>query len=169
VFGGIQSNEVSILMSGEERTVANLQFNSYVLLFKSGQYIRKGTNKFTAGQAGLGKSSGTVMEWHDRPGHLDVDGVKLLAKTRPDMSLRGSLENITFESSQLAMQTQKPNSDPATNCATELPELVHSDVAGPMVTTPLGGAKYFLLFVDDFSQYTTVNTITTKSPVIDTF
>ena len=30
-------------------------------------------------------------------------------------------------------------------------ELVHSDVAGPMKTESLGGARYFVTFIDDFS------------------
>ena len=34
----------------------------------------------------------------------------------------------------------------------ELLELVHSDVCGPMPTVLLGGANYFVTFIDDFSQ-----------------
>jgi hypothetical protein len=35
--------------------------------------------------------------------------------------------------------------------STNILELVHSDVCGPMQTAYLGGAKYFKLFIDDFS------------------
>lgn len=31
-------------------------------------------------------------------------------------------------------------------------ELVHSDLCGTMPTTNLGGAKYFLTFIDDYSD-----------------
>ena len=31
-------------------------------------------------------------------------------------------------------------------------ELVHSDVCGPMPTVTLGGASYFVTFIDDFSR-----------------
>ena len=36
----------------------------------------------------------------------------------------------------------------------ELLELVHTDVCGPMQTRSLGGAWYFLIFVDDRSRFT---------------
>jgi hypothetical protein len=35
-------------------------------------------------------------------------------------------------------------------------ELVHTDVCGPMQTRSLGGAYYFLLFIDDCTRYTWV-------------
>ena len=48
-------------------------------------------------------------------------------------------------------------------------ELVHSDVAGPMKTESLGGARYFVTFIDDFSRCVTVYPITQKSGVLDKF
>ena len=36
----------------------------------------------------------------------------------------------------------------------DLLELVHTDVCGPMQTKSLGGAYYFLLFIDYFTRYT---------------
>jgi len=38
-----------------------------------------------------------------------------------------------------------------------------------MATPSLGGARYFLLFIDDFSRYTTIYTIKHKSEVIEYF
>ena len=37
---------------------------------------------------------------------------------------------------------------------TKLLELIHTDVCGPMQTRSLGGAWYFLIFVDDRSRFT---------------
>ena len=37
--------------------------------------------------------------------------------------------------------------------ATELLEIVHSDVCGPMQTTSLGGHRYFVTFIDDKSRF----------------
>lgn len=39
----------------------------------------------------------------------------------------------------------------STRCASELLELVHSDLCGPMQTQSLGGALYFMPIVDDSS------------------
>ena len=33
-------------------------------------------------------------------------------------------------------------------------DLIHSDVWGPSSITTLGGSRYFVIFVDDFSRYT---------------
>jgi len=169
VFGESGPNEVSIRMNGEEIAVANLQPNSYVLLAEAGSYDENRANWIMANHAELGKVSGTLREWHERLGHLGFEDVKLLAKTTPDMSITGSMENLTCESSQLGKQSRKPNSSPATHRATKPLDLIHSDVVGPMATTLLGGARYFLLFIDDYSQYTTVYTIPRKSGVIDCF
>jgi hypothetical protein len=37
------------------------------------------------------------------------------------------------------------------HCATQILELVHSDVYGPFRVQSLGGTKYFVTFVDDYS------------------
>ena len=36
--------------------------------------------------------------------------------------------------------------------ATQILELVHSDVNGPMKTRTHGGTKYFVTFIDDFTR-----------------
>jgi len=36
--------------------------------------------------------------------------------------------------------------------ASKLLELVHSDVCGPIKTTSRGGARYFITFINDFSE-----------------
>ena len=33
-------------------------------------------------------------------------------------------------------------------------DLIHFDIWGPNPTTTVGGSKYFVIFVDDFSRYT---------------
>ena len=37
--------------------------------------------------------------------------------------------------------------------STQVLEFVPTDVCGPMRTTPRGGSKYFVTFVDDFTRY----------------
>ena len=52
---------------------------------------------------------------------------------------------------------------------TELLEIIHTDVCGPMQTRSLGGAWYFLIFVDDRSRFTWAYFITRKSDVFEYF
>ncbi len=37
--------------------------------------------------------------------------------------------------------------------STKILELIHSNVCGPMQTTSFGGAKYFTIFINDFSRF----------------
>ena len=45
-------------------------------------------------------------------------------------------------------------------------ELIHSDVYGPMQTNSLGGKRYFVTFIDDFSECAAVFFISHKSEVL---
>ena len=49
---------------------------------------------------------------------------------------------------------------------TELLELVHFDLCGPMKTKTLGGALYFVTFIDDCSRQHWVYVLKTKDQVL---
>ena len=53
--------------------------------------------------------------------------------------------------------------------ATELLELIHTDVCGPMSTNSIGGARYFVTFIDDKSRKTFVYFLRTKDQVFTKF
>lgn len=46
---------------------------------------------------------------------------------------------------------------------------IHSDVCGPMSVNSVGGSKYFVTFIDDYSRFTTVYFMKHKSEVIEKF
>ena len=48
-------------------------------------------------------------------------------------------------------------------------ELIHTDLCGPIQTRSLGGALYFLTFIDDRSRYTWVYFIRRKGDVFEYF
>lgn len=48
-------------------------------------------------------------------------------------------------------------------------ELVHSNVGGPTPVESNGGAKYFILFIDDISSYIWVYTMPNKSNAVRKF
>ncbi len=52
--------------------------------------------------------------------------------------------------------------------SSRLLELVHSNVNGPL-ETPLGGSRYFVTFVGDFSKRTVMHTMRAKSETLDCF
>ena len=47
--------------------------------------------------------------------------------------------------------------------ASKLLELVHSEVNGPLETPSLGGSRYLVTFIDDFSRWTTLYTMNSNS------
>ena len=46
-------------------------------------------------------------------------------------------------------------------------QLVHSDVGGPMQTESIGGHKYFITFIDDYSRCSAVYYLKQKSEVLN--
>lgn len=53
--------------------------------------------------------------------------------------------------------------------ATQILQIVHSDVCGPLNIRSIGGAKYFVTFIDDCSRKTFVYVLKTKNEVFDKF
>jgi hypothetical protein len=55
------------------------------------------------------------------------------------------------------------------NRATDIGQLIHSDVCGPMQVTSPGGARYYVIFKDDYSGWTVIHFIQRKSEVEEKF
>ena len=47
--------------------------------------------------------------------------------------------------------------------------MIHTDICGPLTPTALGGYKYFITFIDDFSIYGYVELIHEKSDSLNVF
>ena len=165
VFGEREGRKVEISKNNELIAIAELCGNSYILLAS----LQEQKNNKTANRVVTASSSGTLIEWHHCLGHLGFDDVKALAKKNPEIIITSPLTNPTCEHCIVGKQTRKPNSAPANHRAKEHLELIHSDLAGPMSCLSLGGAKYFLLFIDDFTRYTTVYMLKSKAEVVGKF
>ena len=53
--------------------------------------------------------------------------------------------------------------------ASDLLELIHTDVCGPMSSTARGGFQYFITFIDDLSRYSYVYLMKHKSETFEKF
>jgi hypothetical protein len=89
--------------------------------------------------------------WHLRLGHVSVQKLRTLISS-------GFLGQVKYDSvdcvsCQLAKQPALSfnNSDSLSHASFDL---IHSDIWGPSPTATVGGSKYFVIFVDDFSRYT---------------
>jgi transposase InsO family protein len=109
--------------------------------------------------------------WHERFGHLGEQNLNQLSKKK----LVDGLPNLDLVPVQpcggclAGKQHKHPfNSKPSVRAKQPL-QLIHSDLCGPMQTPSLGKALYFLSLIDDFSRYTFVYFLETKSQCLEKF
>ncbi|KAJ9556974.1 hypothetical protein OSB04_011588 [Centaurea solstitialis] len=105
--------------------------------------------------------------WHCRLGHINKKRVELLLKG-------GFLGNFdykpfdNYESCLSGKMTKQPfNSE--NERATDLLEIIHTDVCGPFSHVARGGYRYFITFTDDFSRYGYVYLMRHKSETFEKF
>ncbi|KAK1602748.1 hypothetical protein QYE76_016410 [Lolium multiflorum] len=105
--------------------------------------------------------------WHCRLGHI---GVKRMKKLHTD----GLLESLDFESLDrceaclMGKMTKTPFSGMMER-ATDLLEIIHTDVCGPMSVASRGGYRYVLTFTDDLSRYGYIYLMKHKSKTFEKF
>lgn len=92
--------------------------------------------------------------WHRRLGHSN--------ETDLDKMRKGGVNGVSYVDTNGSLacvaccrgkQTRKPFKKSTTR-AQQLLEVVHADLAGKMETTSIGGSRYVLVLVDDFSRRT---------------
>ena len=97
-----------------------------------------------------------VRLWHRRLGHPGDSVLNELIHVNPDLKhLRGRrLPQLNCEACRYAKSTRQPFKDRAVFRATHPGQRIVSDIGGPFRNPSIGGAKYFVIFVDDFTRYT---------------
>lgn len=75
----------------------------------------------------------------------------------------------TCDGCQLGKHARTKLPKETTHHTSKILELVHSDVCGPFRTNSLGGARYFVSFIDDFSRKIWLYFISNKSQVLTKF
>ncbi|CAL5380597.1 unnamed protein product [Camellia sinensis] len=109
------------------------------------------TTTTTANTATTAPPLSPFQLWHCRLGHLSVGRLKSLISS-------GHLGHVSSDvldcvSCQLAKQPALSfNKSDSVSLAPF--DLIHSDIWGPSPTPTMGGARYFVVFIDDFSRFT---------------
>ena len=104
---------------------------------------------------------------HCRLGHI---GIKRMKKLHAD----GLLESLDYESldacepSLMGKMTKTPFSGTMER-ATDLLEMIHTDLCGPMNIEAHGRYYYFLIFTDDLSRYEYIYLMKHKSETFEKF
>lgn len=109
--------------------------------------------------------------WHKRLAHINSGDLNKMKN--------GIVEGVNFSSPSdtkkencvtccEGKQTRLPFSH-SEHTSTETLQLVHADVCGPMETKSIGGSRFFLLFVDDYSKMTFIYFLKHKNEVFQRF
>uniref|UniRef100_A0A6J0SSI8 Integrase catalytic domain-containing protein n=1 Tax=Pogona vitticeps TaxID=103695 RepID=A0A6J0SSI8_9SAUR len=95
--------------------------------------------------------------WHRRFAHRDSETILKLHRRRHATCLEVKESDASSAAGCavcLKVKGPRPSSPPGTKRrSSEVLELIHTDVHGPMSVPSLGNNRYILIFVDDFSRY----------------
>lgn len=111
----------------------------------------------------------TSLIWHRRLGHLSDKTLNKMTGGAVN-GIKGSFQNqpigITCRICKEGKQTRLPFVNQGQSRTSNVLEMVHADVCGPMETTTLGGARYFLIMLDDYSKMAFVYLLKTKDHLV---
>jgi hypothetical protein len=97
--------------------------------------------------------------WHFRLGHLSTSKLNLLHTLVPSISADS---NNVCNVCPMAKQRHLPF--PISNIVSHKPfDLVHVDIWGPFSVQSINGSRFFFTIVDDFSRYTWIYLMHSKS------
>jgi len=106
--------------------------------------------------------------WHKRLGHLNRNGMKLLR----DKHAEGLKFNNPSDEPCITCLKGKQQRQPfkaSKRRAKNLLELVHTDLCGPMETRSIGGSKFFMTIIDDYSRKIFIYFLKTKDQALECF
>jgi len=113
-------------------------------------------------------ASSPLLQLHQRLGHIGFSTIKKLIRSGHLPSVPGATDEKPWcDSCEATKATRGPFSDAPLRGAKPL-ELVHSDVAGPLVAC-YGGYRYYVVFIDDYTDWTTVALLRSKAEVFHRF
>lgn len=108
--------------------------------------------------------------WHERLRHSHPNAIKSMWKNQTviGMKLEGSVSAIDCKICAVGKITNTPfpTGGPRTSGALDI---IHTDVCGPMRTESVGGAQYFVTFIDDHTRWCEIYFMRNKSEVPQKF
>lgn len=122
------------------------------------------------GNAFMSTSESQSLEvWHRRMGHLNFNDVNKLPLCTEGVKIINTDENkINCIPCLKGKHTKLPFKNIGSRATAPL-ELIHSDLCGPMETPSMGGARYFISFIDDYSRKVNVYFLRNKMNVKEVF
>ena len=128
--------------------------------------------KTTSEQANTVEDSSNPELWHYRFGHLGMENMRKLS----EINMVNGIDTIHLNESKLlcegcvkGKQHKLPYPTKSDHRASEVLEIIHSDVCGPMNVDSYGNSRYFVTFIDDYSRYTSAYFLNRRSEVLGKF
>ena len=101
--------------------------------------------------------------WHQRMGHASYKHLSNVSKHESILGIPKLSRVIMCGLCQLRKQTKAKHPSTQTSTMSRPLELLHLDLMGPTRTESLGGKRYVMVVVDDFTRYTWVILLKSKS------
>jgi len=105
--------------------------------------------------------------WHQRLAHVSPRGILMMKRNNVVEGLNISSTSFSTCTGCIAGKGHRiPFPKSRTSAASRLLELVHSDIMGPFEVDTLGGSRYVITFIDDFSKWAVIYTMKAKSEAL---
>lgn len=161
VISDLSSNLLSVSQIVQRGNTVTFNKDGVQVINPSGELIATGSRKRDLFKLDLVQSSRalacasneTAALWHKRLGHINYDSLHRMK--------RGLVSGIEYAEPprsndkckvcSMGKQTRLPFSKCGSR-ASDVLEVVHSDICGPMEVQSLGGSRYYLTFTDDKSR-----------------
>lgn len=175
----LRSNLISVSRIVENGCTVRFTTDTATVLRKNGTiamtakkkgrlYIVKTTKTATAMHAKQEDSA--LNRWHSRLGHLNFNDLRKMKNKEMVIGLKFDSNEET--PSCIVCDKAKIHKLPFKSSTTREQKtlgLVHSDICGPMKVSSLGGANYFVTFIDDRTRFITIVMLKKRSDVFKAF
>ena len=93
--------------------------------------------------------------WHQWMGHASYKHLSIVSKHESVLRIPklSRMSNVVYESCQQGKQTKAKNLGTQTSATSRPLELLHLNLMGLTRTESLGGKRYIMVVVDDFTRY----------------
>lgn len=111
----------------------------------------------------------SLLKWHQRYGHVNINDLKKMKAEEivNGMNFTSNLNELNCEICAKCKIHVLPFKN-STHREKNILGLVHSDIC-PMNVESLGGAKYFITFIDDCTRYTETTMLRNRSDALEAF
>ncbi|KAL8157792.1 hypothetical protein AgCh_002484 [Apium graveolens] len=169
-LGQMAENGNKVVLNGDHLWVYDDKKLLLMKVKRSANRLYKIIMESTRGSCMLSKSEEAAWLWHTRLGHMNFQAVKLMTEHEMVYGVpRFSLPKELCTGCLMSKQMRKPFPGQASFHAKKVLELIHGDLCGLITPATLGGNRYFLLFVDDFSRMMWAYMLASKDEALQAF